>query len=114
MVTVGYILHVTTDDRHSHTQYLLAFGVNLKESLTASFLVLFVTLQVTDDCLTLQKTLLLLFVEEVKVILIELWIEEYIDSTFRSAFEAESCASGFCLAILGSNIIGNTGERRPL
>ena len=38
--------------------------------------------------------------EEIKVILIELRIEEYIDSTFRSSFEAESCSGGLSLAIL--------------
>ena len=86
MVTICYILQVATDDRHRHTEYLLAFGVNLEESLTAGFLAFLIALQVTNDSLTLQKTLLLLFVEEVKVILIELRIEEHIDTSFWSAF----------------------------
>ena len=103
MVTVRHILHVATDDGHRYTENLLAFRVNLEESLATSFLVLLITLQITDDGLTFKKSLLLLFVEQIKVALIEFGIEKHIDTSFWSAYQTEPCTGSLSLTILGGN-----------
>ena len=103
MIAVGHILHIATDDRHGDTENLFAFGVNLEETLASSFLILLVALQMSDDGLTLQETLLLLVIEEVEVILIKLRIEKDIDTSFWSADKAEPCAGSLCLTSLGGN-----------
>ena len=90
MIAVCYILDVTTDDWCRYAENLLCFWIELEETLGSLFVAFIIVLQVTHDRLTGNELLLLLFVENLQVKLIELWIEEYINTSFWCADKSAS------------------------